>query len=391
MSDVVVPNFKKLSAMGYIFNNPFARKDSFLVNTQGSEISGYTGQPLSLVSYTNRNMCLIRKSQGGTWSVSPESLSQWDAVAEEMMEHAKQDALASIDRTPYKFLEDVFETNKTYKLLRHPLQQSAILSATFQKVRRQYYARRLTWNLHRGLTKNAAVAEATAWSLSSAWLELRYAFRPLLISTLNIIEQADLNYSKAKTKRARSTGFQEKNLRKYLANLILTNSGGTKYYYDHEIKRELRVSAGILYEDQSPFPHDSFWWKNGLRLKDIPRTIWNVMPYTFVTDRFLNISKTISGVQNLGDPFIQILAGWTTLTDIRNEYWLHTNFQYAAGSPWYNKGFGSSSSNLEERFKTRYPWTPDVLDTVPTFENGLQDTETLIDILAIITSRLTKL
>jgi hypothetical protein len=105
------------------------------------------------------------------------------------------------------------------------------------------------------------------------------------------------------------------------------------------------------------------------------------MPYSFVVDRALDVSSSISGLSNLADPSIRILAGSVTtrssdftsisLTDVIN--------------PDYSISVNPTVFEDEVFAYNRVIWDPSIIDTIPPLNlTGLVDDVTKVtDSLAL--------
>lgn len=281
----------------------------------------------------------------------------------------KLDCLSKIDKTPYAFMEDLFELKSTLSSLRNPLQSAVQAAGKFQGRRKS----RVGYYLKRGLKPTKATAAAT----SDAWLASRYEFRPLMYSMFGILDEL------AGSKRARAVVMRS-------SATDSNNSSGTKqmtgsgctYSYTSDIMSKWKV--GVYYTVSNPL--DGVSWDLGLRLKDIPNTIWAVMPYSWVIDRFVNISGFIRAFTNLVDPNVHILAGYQTRTaDINSS--LVVNAIPASG--WTGGGSAGPIVTHIEHFD-RTPWSPSLSDlSVPSFDtNNLKDLSNLADLAALAAQRL---
>lgn len=384
MVDVVIPNFARRRDAGEVFNNPVYHTWYSEERTVGTEKKKFTAYPLNVEEHTGRNMSVYRRS-GGAWNNgdSPLVFENWDDEYSSMIDTVRVKALAGIDRTPYRFLEDVAESRKTLQFLKAPLKQSQVLATLLDKTTRVTYSRMLPFLGRRGYPRTKAELWAVAFSRS--WLELRYQFRPILVSILGVFEQANAAYATSKTNRARSSSSLDK---VFSGSKSLTKTtSGYQYGFAQILKRHLVVSAGVLYEDLSPYSHDNFLWNNGLRVKDIPRTAWALMPYTFVLDRFIDIGTSISALVNLGDPTIRILAAWDRVLDTRSETWKHTSYTPASG--WTVTSWTPSEDTVTQKYHNRTPWAPSLYDLSPIVAESVE-TETIADILTIVINKLSR-
>jgi len=288
ITDVVVPNFHKRQKQGEIFNNPYTRQTTSEIHTSGNDIAQFTTAPASVNKHSGVGITRMRASTlvGVIQPIKyPSKIDIESAIAD-----IQQAALAKIDKTPYAFMEDVFEIRATARTLRHPVQEMLEVLKKFRLKRASF------------MDKGQDFASASA----NAWLYARFALRPIFISVENAIEYHDKRSKKPPSRRtSRARGPRIENTESGVAIL-----GGSSYrtfnYYNTTF---LEPSAGVLYNDtQNEY---TFRDDLGLRVKDMPITLYAILPYSWAVDRFLKMSDTIKALTNLADPSINILAPWS--------------------------------------------------------------------------------
>jgi hypothetical protein len=220
----------------------------------------------------------------------------------------------------------------------------------------------------------------TATRLSEIYLEYSLAVAPLFRSICNFYDALKEEPYRPKRKTARghvkidrSMPLSPQTIQYYAGNTITFNVSTI-------VEREVR--AGYLYEIDNPV--GDVWFKYGLRVKDIPETVWQVLPLSFMVDRFVGIGDSIRGFVNLTDPNINSLAGWlvtksNTITTV--------SVQHISES-------GYTSSVLPDLlFKKTFTyereiWDPGYLDTIPSLHLGglIKDTTNTADLIALIVS-----
>lgn len=297
MSDVVTPGYHKIIASGGIVNNPMTRTTiKISCDRVGSYYNksnaGNESRVLGPGSVTFRFLQSF-VPPGPSTSVNVSNLQQQVAQA----------VLAGVDSTPYQFMEDVFEFHKTASFLRDPFSGAAELALKFNQRRR---------NL---LRKGHDLVSATA----GAWLTYRYALRPLVISITNALNEYNNGVLARKmglnelgsfgSSRRTSRSFQSGHDRisgLYYSSPDPSNRAG----FQRSKETTVEVHGGCLYEVRNPI--SSFAEVNGLRLKDLPPTLYNLIPYSWVLEHFVSVEKSIQGMINLADPNVNILAAWLT-------------------------------------------------------------------------------
>lgn len=370
MIDTVDQNFAFRRAQGEIFNNLMIKNFSLNTRTLGDEKIKWPSSKAT-TEHSGRTMCYYRRTAPGTWSSPPaDYFPLWATNLDNLLNQCKQQAIANIDRTPYAFLEDLFEAHKTLKLLANPMKESVILSNIFDKA-------------YKRLLKKMSPAQA----FSKAWLEVRYGWRPIMISTQNILLAAKDPRSSAPVRR--TSRSLKKGKDSFTEVLVKTIGSGRTHTFTHSQRADYTASAGILYEIDNPLQNSGFTWKYGLRKKDVLPTLWNIMPYAFVVDWFLDINATIKGIQNLNDPHLNILASWVKYESNTNEDWYMSAFTPETG--WTITGFTPTSESFTKRTIARVPWKPETADVLPPYK-GATDLSSFkaIDLAAIAYNILTK-
>lgn len=278
MVDVVTPNFHKLVAQGVIINNPMRRvyhetSGGFGTRSaigKGANTGGYNYMTGDIFGY-------ISQADG----------FQGLGLTLDESNNALLDAFAGIDRTPYSFGEDLAELKETLTFLRHPMLELRDLMRRYNELR------------HRHIFKGFDFLKAHA----HAWAEIRFGAAPLLRSAYSLAESIG-NYRKVvKPVRQTSRGFAQSS----------DSDGDSKVFngrrYMRYIEKTYECRASVLYEQPSGTLSVNEYF--GLRAKDIPETMWNVIPYSFMVDRFLNIDAVTRAYVNLFDPSVKVLSACT--------------------------------------------------------------------------------
>lgn len=174
-------------------------------------------------------------------------------------------------------------------------------------------------------------------TLSGLWCELRFGWGPLL-GTLNGIYEAaqrlDLNQSKRFTYRAlEEINFNEAKSTTWTESFSwegLVYSNQPWFIHDEDFKWRSTFRAGILLEQSISF-RDAL----GLRLSAIPIAAWDLVPYSFIVDRFLNIGNWIRSLNPI--PASSFGGAWVT-----EKY--ESQYQYRGRGVAYTHSAGSGAS-----------------------------------------------
>jgi len=381
MNDVVVPNAKKLISEGHIFNNPANRRDfefvssPFLVtNRKNSDGTGYNA--------SNYTVSRLLDNPAWGWTVSGKTTLDLTSEIEKLSSLARQAAIAKMDKTPYTFIEDLLEIRKTVALLRHPLEPLVDIGRKIEGD----LGRRLT-TLKRGKGRGNPNLPDTTFqvALAKSWLTYRFVYGQTLMSAMNVRDalqdQLILQYNKPDVRRKSRAKFSS---RLAAADTVIRTNGYT--VTSSEVQQyEAEVSAGILYTVKKPAINFAF--ATGTRLKDVPTGLWQIVPYSWALDRMLDLTSTIKGLINLGDPNLVIHAAWVKSQERRN-----STRQVLS---WTQPGYTISASNggpeiIIDNSWSRKPWVPTVNDTLPTFDlDGVKkEITSVLDLASLATSLL---
>lgn len=285
MDDVVTPNFKKLRANGVIVNNPMhSYKNTVIVG------SGYRKA--------------ILKSNPGTWNQTAgnitsyySSVDQVGRLVPSLLDHSveRQNAIvaavSNIDKTPYSFGEDLAEIRGTLELMRHPFK--SVLDVT-DSLRSKYKK-----ELRKQRIGKVRTFDATAKAAADSWLTYQFVYATT-VRSLMTLHEAVVERPQLLPIRRTARGYYKKD--SSVSDVINHPSGRS---YARSAVNEILGRITILYEDTTPT--DSWRDHLGLRFKDIPKTFWQIAPYSWVVDRFLNVSNSIGALTNLLDPSITVL------------------------------------------------------------------------------------
>lgn len=367
ISDEITPGWKDKLKQGLIVNNPmYMEVSEFRVEGSGTMSESQISNP-SNTYFTSGNGSLTSWLSywygfGGFSGGSPVNSSRW-------IELVKTECLANIDPTPNSFAEDVGEIGETLRFLKNPVSSLLSLSKRIKKkrVRKLRQTGKKSSLVDRGLD--------TIDVLSDVWLLERFAAGPLIRS----ISQAMSAYETIvyrtwrQTARARRDGV----LSKWRDTVHGTHGQVVDYEVGYD--QTLDVHAGIIYEVTHPM--NDWKYKYGLRHKDIPETVWNLVPLSFMLDRVIDISDSIRAITNLLDPNITIRTGFVVTKT--------TTETFRSAVRTYPNGYNCFISPDKEITKTfvmeRSVWDPTFADVLPTVEVGqlVRDATNIADLLAL--------
>lgn len=285
--DVVTPNYHSRIAKGEIINNPFTsittHTDTGLISMSGS---AGARSPAS-ITYSNQFGGYLPVDEAivfrGGEIPNPPSIDP-------PINRAVQQAYASCENTEVQSLVIAGESRKTVKYL---------TSVIYKVIGIMRDVRRLDW---RALYYD----NLTPSELRSSYLELRYAIRPLMYDARDIVNHfKDSIRSRRRTFRSRADASEVEE--EFSGTFALTsNTTFGTCVGDYEGKHTLSSSvyAGILTELDPVSELDT------LGMLDIPETIWELVPWSFIIDWFVNIGTVIAALTP--EVGVKELTSWAT-------------------------------------------------------------------------------
>lgn len=378
MFDTVVPGYHSRSRAGEIFNNPCVyRSTSINCDAEGMPqtlwLQKVTNDPTSWakLSFGNHSayVAYVAKRAPYQYDKNDAILPTHDVAAE-----AKQKCLANVDSVPYEFMEDLMEIRETIRFLKNPLASIAGIGRAFGRKRNRI-------RNHDSMTGDEKVK-----ALADLWNQYRFAFAPLVRSAMTSLEAYNARDEDHRPARRSAHGRFGKS--DEMTTLAIIASGiSHKYQWKKTSTATIDGHAAILYEVSNPL--DDWRFRLGLRSKDIPTTMWEIVPLSFMVDRIVNIRDAISGLVNLADPSISFLASSYTIRanyvhdlSCYGEYWSYGELTTTVVNPDFVR--------FTKFEYDRTTWSPTAPDALPTWDPGglVKDLTKTLDLIAIAISRL---
>lgn len=328
------PDFYRLLSEGWVFQFPYSQsRDGWTYQPCSIRDDWYQGSPTThtwgtydnLVGYFNR---LIFPSVPD-FDVSRHQRAQDEVLTRAYAKANSNSADLLIDLSQYKQTVQLFVST-----LRRLVALAQTIGAFYRYVSRgPGYRRRVRIPNVDGLVDPK--------NLAGLWCEMRFGWRPLL-STLNGVIEA-LNTLHGETKRV-TYRSSETFTSKGAALTVLhepTFEWQSTINLSTEKSYESTFRGGILLEKATTLAEDL-----GLDLRYVPIALWDLVPFSFIVDRFVNVGNFIRSIHPI--PVTAFGGSWVVerfeYTHLyKCEYLPHT---FAAGSgPSYHRWARSGGQN----------------------------------------------
>lgn len=397
MDDVVVPGYKLRSAQGEVFNNPYSKFVKTMAASGGGSYSYYNID--AYVSTGSDAKFLYDFYQGRMGGGVTPSLVFPDEVQSER--NARIQCLASVNQTDFDSLTFAAEWSKT-KILHRQVGQallklfldpkSGLLLATKLKYKKARVKRvplydhegRPLLNRKGDPTYKYTHTEASISGKSSlgkdvanAYLVGRYGVGPLLHDLEGALKH--LTKSRALRKTARGT---------YSLNATATMNFNAPVFGESVPGQWLRtgektVRYGIYYETTAFMSGAA-----GLGLTRPLKTIWELIPYSFVFDWLINVGGWLDAIQPSGAT--KELSAWVSTRSMTYDYLNcsggRTDNRLDQSSADYFSWSADATFVSTETAFTRQLWAPNV-PTFPALGSGLNPLRSF-DLMTLIVQKI---
>lgn len=196
----------------------------------------------------------------------------------------------------------------------------------------------------------------TAAKAADAWLEVRYGLRPLYYDMINAVEAIK---SLSGEERTRVTAYVE-DADSETGEGSHYNSYVGNFEYETFNSRKVSASAGVLCRMNT--------WHNpgidsfGLGANDWAMSAWELVPFSFVVDWFINVGDYLSAISPKYD--IIVLGSWVTIRDEVNQSTRMLNWTHdKSWKTLVNSTCGGAAARFHKLEVNRYanpslPWFP---------------------------------
>lgn len=364
--DWVTPGYEQLIAKGVIVNSPYSsvkssREGGTCGTAAGKSVRGDGMTCIWTVTDPYRYF-LGNLANATTLSINTNNL----------IRRVQTKALAGVEKPELQSLVSLAEWKQTLSLLTGPVGR---LNAYFRAAKKRYEsdlrrgALRNTWassgksvrirrNRRRQIMQQAKSrpaynasqrVNAYADSVTSAVLSYNLGWKPLMMDLEAILEKIpSLTFEPRSWSRASDTDS-------YTGVKQTThNIGWGTCTVEHTMTQKVTVRAGVMYNSEFQTPQQHF----GVRLRDVPEAMWELIPFSFVLDYVVNVEQYIAACRAVLTA--RILAYYTSVhTESVTECRVisETPGYYAAYSaPWTIKtSFVGATEKATYEAKVRWP------------------------------------
>lgn len=298
MTDVVTPRwYSRLRAKKFVFNPLSVTEETTSYQGTGGEVV-ITGVPcggggLSRNTYNDQflhfNMArdvFFGQTAWGTINLCKTSDISGSDIASAVRELSTK-ARSKVKTGDTQGLESLAQFRQTLQLVRNPLEGAQKLTTAFTKaLSRPLSAQKRGFELTNDLRK----------VVQSEWLKYRYGVLPLINDIKAVLKALDSSHGKVvKTERAKAQ-FSNSSV------TTVPHSGGG-WNWDLNISSSSNVSIRAISVDTY---HTSVASDLGITPDLVPQTLWELVPFSFVVDWFVNVGDYLYaviprvGVEHLG-------------------------------------------------------------------------------------------
>lgn len=269
------------------------------------------------------------------------------------------------------------EFTKTLALLKNPF--AGIWKLSNKMVDRYSYLAKKTRSV-KGMSRRLRAQQKAQ---AQAWLEARYGMLPLVYDAQVLLERAHQlrqkigwlrRVARAGTVRefTKTTDFVRKPYFVGSSQLLATGRC--------TVNDKIRASAGVIYRldtDERFYTRGSAFF--GTRASDMPKTAWDLLPFSFVADWATNVGDWLQAVTPA--PGITPLGNWTTTVHERSIKFDPGVSEYKYGTlydPGTHAGSTFTSFTMRRVRNASLPPTPSVTDIHLSLTRSLDATALLV-------------
>lgn len=182
---------------------------------------------------------------------------------------------------------------------------------------------------------------------ADTWLEYRYGWKPLILDSKKILNECVRKRDKFPKRSlvVRASVEQATHQRHPFTGVVLTHASNWEATGCFERDHTLKAAAGVMFDVINRTSSQELMAIMGLRSQDIPSTIWECLPYSFVLDWFVNVGPWLSAV--VPNPDISIKGSWVTVVDDNVVRFMPGTL---TRTTYYSSGTGPYGSSTQRSF-----------------------------------------
>lgn len=227
-------------------------------------------------------------------------------------------AHAKIGAETFQGLVSVAEALKTVRTLANPFKKARDLINRIQARTSQLNSRKKTSFREYG-TATAQNARDSQKAFESAWMEMRMGFRPIIYDIQKIADAwLERNHAWNGPVPVRKV-VRSMEVVDWATNYPYSNvvAGLTGLTMGAQIHHNTKVSSGVLYEISDASAGDAAARTMGVRLSDVPAAAWELLPHSFVVDRFALVGEWLKAMTP--KPGVNVRGSWTTYVEKKRD------------------------------------------------------------------------
>lgn len=232
---------------------------------------------------------------GGFISATSDPTISMDPLIYSMGQCVFTEAYADMKKSSLMIGEALGTLNRTLGMLRRPmssLQDLLLMMAGEVKRRRR---------------KKSSVYALVP---GQVWLEYRYGVRPAVSDIAHITAMVENQLSSPYGGR-RVVRTSRREVQNFTGHAVASGYPGCDILVETAtFQKDVSVSSGIIYELLVDSASGHVAKEIGSRITDLPATLWELVPWSFVADWFVNVGDWIRAVTP--DPSVRVLGSWTT-------------------------------------------------------------------------------
>lgn len=307
MTDSVIPNYKVRSAKGEVFFSPMqSTKQTFAATSSDSVVLEKE------VEYTFLKGSMSGSTTFGILFEIPWSTCESFGIDSDLITEIKNRAVlpgsvnsaAAINDSHARMSEGdmslLISLGEGHKTAKHLASTVSRLAALLRALKKGNFSKLAPKTFKRWREAKPGQTSPTLDFISDAWLEARFAWRPLIIDAQKAIEYAQGERLPRRTYRGSDASTEAEQ-----GDFTYTNSGYT-YEVSYTHIQNSTARAGVMTELSS----NSSGISRDLGLTNFGGLIWELIPYSFVAGWFLNVSGIIAAMNPV--PGSAILGSWLT-------------------------------------------------------------------------------